>query len=145
MIKTIKTLVHTVFSNQQNWKLELLKHWPTILGNLKTKVYLEKIGEDTLVLSVADSCWLQEIYMLSPLLLETINKKLDAPRIKHLRFKKVGIKKKQLQKKAPVTKPNARTIRPLTLKEEQALQKVKDPVLRTALSDFLHRCRQESE
>lgn len=143
MTKTIKNLLENIFDHPNSWKVQLLKHWPTILGNLKTKVHLEKINEDSLVLGVSDSCWLQELYMLSPLLLETINKRLDAPRIKSLRFKKVGIKK-QIEKKAPAKKPLSCKMVPLSSKEQQALHTIKDPELRNAISDFLRRCQQES-
>lgn len=143
MTKEIKSVLQNIFVDEHNWKLKLLKHWPTILGNLNTKVHLEKINDDHLVLGVSDSCWLQELYMLSPLLLSSINKKLDEPRIKSLRFKKVGIikeksKKAVLKKKTPC--------KPLILAahEERALAKVKDEGLRTAIMDFLRRCQQES-
>ena len=143
MTKTIKSLVQNILVDQHNWKLQLLQSWPTILGNLNTKVHLEKINNDSLVLGVSDSCWLQELYMLSPLLVRTINKKLDAPRIKSLRFKKVGIKR-QTHKRASVTKRHSYKTVPLTHKEQKALHNIKDPALRTALSDFLRRCQQEN-
>lgn len=143
MTKTIKSLVQNMLIEQDNWKLKLLQHWPTILGNLNTKVHLEKINEDSLVLGVSDSCWLQELYMLSPLLLQTINKRLDSPRIKSLRFKKIGIKK-QVAKKATAPKRLSCKMVPLTAKEQQALLNIKDPALRRAISDFLRRCQQES-
>ncbi len=143
MTKTIKSLVQNILVDQHNWKLQLLQNWPTILGHLNTKVHLEKIHDDTLVLGVSDSCWLQELYMLSPLLLRTINKKLDAPRIKSLRFKKVGIKR-QTHKKATVVKRHSYKEVPLTHKQEEALHNIKDPALRIAMSDFLRRCQQES-
>lgn len=139
----MKQLLHNVFNYQHNWKIQLLKNWPDILGNLSTKVHLEKINDDSLVLGVADSCWLQELYMLSPLLLRTINKKLDEPRIKSLRFKKVGIKKETKnkaikRKKAPFIAP------PLTSKEQKALANIKDPDLHREIQAFLRRCQQES-
>lgn len=143
MTKHIKTLLETIIVDQSNWKLQLLQHWPTMLGNLNTKVRLEKIENDMLVLGVSDSCWLQELYMLSPLLLQTINKKLDSPRIKSLRFKKIGIKKEE-QKKEIVAQPLSCTLLRLSPQETKALQTVKDLELRTALTDFLRRCKQES-
>src|SRR5579871_3385416 len=94
----IKSIIEHLITTEGNWKLQLLTQWPTILGNIKTKVHLEKINDDSLVLGITDSCWLQELYMLSPLLIETIKKKLDYPRIKTLRFKKIGVKKKEQKK-----------------------------------------------
>ncbi len=139
----MKHLLHDLFDHKENWKITLLKNWPDILGNLSTKVHLEKINNDSLVLGISDSCWLQELYMLSPLLIRTINKKLDEPRIKSLRFKKVGIKKETKKraverKKAPFIAP------PLSPKEKKALANIKDPDLYKEIQSFLRRCQQES-
>jgi hypothetical protein len=143
MAKQIKNLLATIFDHKDNWKLQLLQHWPTILGNLNTRVHLEKINDDHLVLGVADSCWLQELYMLSPLLIQTINKKLDVPRIKSLRFKKIGIQKEKEIKAQPAKRLSCKTV-PLSVKEQQALHRIEDPELRTAIAAFLRRCQQES-
>jgi hypothetical protein len=144
MAQPIKQLLSTVFDQPDNWKIDLLRNWDSIIGNLNTKVYLEKITDDTLVLGVTDSCWLQELYMLSHVILQVINEKLDRPRIKQLRFKKIGIRP---TKKQAYTKPAPRKInkRPLTSKEKLALTSIKDPQLQQALEDFLIRCYQEQE
>ncbi len=144
MAQPIKELLSTVFDQPDNWKIDLLRNWDSIIGNLNTKVYLERITDDTLVLGVTDSCWLQELYMLSHVILQVINEKLDRPRIKQLRFKKVGIRP---VKKQTCTKPTirARTKRPLTAKEKGALAHIKDPQLQQALEDFLIRCYQEQD
>lgn len=144
MSKSIKHFVQHLFADQDNWKIQLLQQWPSILGSLSNKVQLEKINEDSLVLGVTDSCWLQEMYMLSPLLLQTINKKLDGRHIKHLRFKKVGIKKQTKRKTTPKKHTTPRKLH-LSSKQEGALQSVKDPALRTAITNFLSRCQQENE
>ena len=144
MAQPIKQLIHSVFDQPDNWKIDLLRNWDGIIGNLNTKVYLEKITDDTLVLGVTDSCWLQELYLLSHVILQVINEKLDRPRIKQLRFKKIGIRpvKKQTYTKP---KPRTHTKRPLTNKEQHALTSIKDPQLQQALEDFLIRCYQEQE
>jgi|SRR5271155_3766853 len=144
MAQPIKQLLSTVFDQPDNWKIDLLRNWDSIIGNLNTKVYLEKITDDTLVLGVTDSCWLQELYLLSHILLQVINEKLDRPRIKQLRFKKIGIRptKKQAYTKSP---PRSITKRALTTKEKSALSHIKDPQLQQALEDFLIRCYQEQE
>lgn len=138
----MKSLVQNIFKEQDNWKIRLLKIWPEVLGHMNTKIHLEKIEDDCLVLGVSDSCWMQELYMLSPLLLATINKKLDVPRIKHLRFKKVGIRNRSV--KLPATRRrDPFIITPLSPKEELALTRIKDPELSNYLKDFLRRCQQE--
>jgi len=142
MAQNIKNLLQTILKTEHNWKVHLLKNWPDIIGDLKSKVQLEKIQETTLVLSVIDACWLQELYLLSPLLLRAINQKLDRPRIKHLRFKQAGIKK---ERKKYVVRKNNRTQKKVTLSptERRALKKINDSQLCDALERFLVRCYQE--
>ena len=143
MTKEIKSVLQHLFQKQHNWKTQLLQNWPSIIGTLSSKVQLEKIKDDTLVLGVTDSCWLQELYLMSPLLLNSITKKLDSPRIKHLRFKKVGIKK-QTKHKVRKTKIKTKT-RQLSSKEQQALKNIKDVELSRAMEQFLIRCQLEGE
>jgi hypothetical protein len=142
MSKEIKNLLPLILTQQNNWKFDLLNNWHTIFGPLSSKVYLEKIQEDTLILGVQDSCWLQELYLLSAMLLKTINQTLDQPRIKHLRFKTIGIKK---EKKQNNHIKKERCVLPVTFSayEDQALKEIKDPELQRALKDFLVRCYQE--
>ena len=145
MAKKIKNIIHTVFSKKNNWKIQLLQHWPKIIGELQTKVRLEKIHKDSLVLGVYDSCWLQELYLLSPILLKRINQKLENQTFKRLRFKQVGIKKRKKIKQnkrgeIPVNKKVT-----LTSKQEETLKKIRDPDLCDALKNFLIRCYQEKD
>jgi len=144
MAKKIKNVIHSVFSKKNNWKIQLLQHWPKIIGELKTKVRLEKIQKDALVLGVYDSCWLQELYLLSPILLKRINQKLESHTFKRLRFKQVGIKK---SKKIRTRKKGALTNKKITLtsKQKETLKKIKDPGLCDALKSFLERCHQEED
>jgi len=143
MAQKIKDVLPSVFENKNSWKMKLLQHWPSIIGKLKSKVRIEKIQKDTLVLGVYDSCWLQELYLLSPVLLSTINEKLENVRFKRLRFKQAGIKKvKRNKKEKEVAKEKKE--RNLTKKEELTLQRIKDPELEKVLKKFLIRCIQEN-
>lgn len=142
MTHKIKDLLERFLVKEESWHFDLLRNWNTILGKLHTKVQLEKIEKDTLILGVYDSCWLQELYLMSPLLLKTINQSLDQPRIKQLRFKKIGIFKKKDAKK---NHQSCRIAQPVVLTQEQkdALNSISDTQLRTALENFLIRCHQE--
>lgn len=142
MAQKIKDLLERFLVKEESWHFDLLRNWNTILGKLHTKVQLEKIEKDTLILGVYDSCWLQELYLMSPLLLKTINQSLDQPRIKQLRFRKIGIFKKQEAKKNTKT---SRVLKPVVLTSEQkeALNSISDAQLRAALENFLIRCHQE--
>src|SRR5438105_15060368 len=87
MAANLKELLQTLINPHKNWKTDLLYRWKDITGSLYSKVRIERIHDDTLILGVFHSCWMQELYLLSPLLLKTINEKLDQPHIKQIRFK----------------------------------------------------------
>lgn len=142
MTKSIKDLIPHIIQSNNNWKFTLLNSWQEIFGTLSSKVHLEKIQEDTLILGVQDSCWLQELYLLSPILLKSINKTLDQPRIKHLRFKTIG-KKKEAQAKEVKPKQSQKIEMHLNPNEQKALQKLKDDQLGLALKNYLLRCYRE--
>jgi hypothetical protein len=138
----LKELLHALIHPEKNWKTNLLYQWHDIIGSLHSKVRIEKIYDDTLILGVFHSCWMQELYLLSPLLIKTINEKLDQPYIKQIRFKHVGLK--ELHKKNVnnnVTKK--KKIVELTKEDERTLAKITDPALRDVLKTFRIRCYQE--
>lgn len=146
MTSHIKTLLSPFLqSSQQSWKLSLLQKWPEIMGNLAQQVSIEKIYDDTLVLSVGNSSWLQELYLMEQTILTTINQNLDQPRFKQLRFKQKDQSmrtKRKKEKKVVVERPQSF---PLSAQEKKALQDVNDPCLRTALESFLVRCHREKK
>lgn len=143
MTTPIKNILSSLFDNQDKWQLHLLSQWDTILGHLKTKVQLVKILDDTLILGVMDPCWMQELYLLSNLLIKTINQNLDQPRIKYLRFKTIGIKKNKQKKRTSYVDKLAIKEVQLSSKEERALKQISDPSLENALRQYLVRCYQE--
>ena len=142
MALNLKELLHALIHPEKNWKTNLLYQWHDIVGSLHSKVRIEKIYDDTLILGVFHSCWMQELYLLSPLLIKTINEKLDQPYIKQIRFKHIGIK--ELQKKNyhhGVAKKKKHV--ELTKEDESTLAKIADPALRDVLKAFRMRCYQE--
>ena len=143
-MKKIGDLLPSLMTGPDAWKMQLLRAWPTVLGDLTPLVSLEKIDNDTLILGVQDSCWLQELYMLSPLILKMINKNLDHPRIKALRFKTRGCKKATEEKKLSLHKTPVAP-QPLSARERAALNAIKDDQLQEVLQNFLRRCQQEKE
>jgi len=145
MIHDIKSLLDSLISNQTDWKLQLLNNWPKIMGNLSSKVSIEKITDDCLILSVVDSCWLQELYLMSTMLLKRINEKLDQPRIKQLRFKTAGVVRTKTKTTIATRTKRPASNRVLSSSEQHALSTVKDIELQKALKDFLNRCDQENE
>ena len=141
MATYLKDILHTIINPEKNWKTDLLYKWNDIIGTLGNKVCIEKIYDNTLILGVFHSCWMQELYLLSPLLIKTINEKLDQPYIKQIRFKHIGAKKIEKIKKAPVVLPKKKV--QLTKQDELTLAKIADPALREVLKAFRMRCHQE--
>jgi hypothetical protein len=143
MVKKISTLLHPFLTPSENWKFTLLHEWDTIVGTLQGKVYVEKILNDILVLGVYDSCWMQELYLLSPLLLEKINRTLDQPRIKQLRFKKIAAKKGNAVLEKLEQHYEAKSNFTISGTEQKTLNTITDPQLRELLKQFLVRCHRE--
>lgn len=141
MATNLKELLQTLINPTSNWKTDLLYRWKDIIGPLHSKVRIEKIQNDTLILGVFHSCWMQELYLLSPLLIKTINEKLDQPYIKQIRFKQISLKKDKI--KTSATKTTAKKEVFLSKADERILAKVADPLLREALKAFRIRCYQE--
>lgn len=125
--------------HHEAWKLNLIKNWPSIIGSLHDKVCLQKIQATSVVLGVHDSSWIQELYLLSKLILKKINSHLDTPRILTLRFQ--CIEKKEITKKKSVAVFIKKTVN-LKPQEYKALEKINDPQLSAALQGFLERCLQ---
>lgn len=136
---SINIFLSKSFQNNQ-WKISLIKNWPKIIGNLHTKISLQKIYHNSVVIGVYDNHWMQELYLMSKLILKKINNHLKEPKITNIRFqylekqtKKRSKKKQQLHFTKPVH---------LSANEEKALQKIHDQELSTALKSFLERCLQ---
>src|SRR5439155_41226 len=70
MALNLKELLQAIIRPEKNWKTDLLYRWRDIIGSLHSKVRIEKIHDDTLILGVFNSCWMQELYLLSPLLIK---------------------------------------------------------------------------
>lgn len=144
MAIAIKNILDNIFSNQNDWRIQLLRQWDTIVGNLKTRVRLEKIYNDTLVIGVYESHWMQELFLLSKVLIDSINRHLDEPRITNLRFKIVETKigYKQLIQKTNIN--DSEIIFNPNPQQSEALKKINDNQLAIALTLFLERCNKNN-
>ncbi len=144
MTQHIKTFLHTVMQPTiADWKKTVLQQWPTIIGSLYDKISIEKITDDnTLILGVHNSCWLQEVYFLSTALQEKINQVLGAPHVQQVRFKIKGVKKQKRKKQqTPYTQKNLKVT--LSHHEQKALEQITDISLKDALHAFGLRCHRE--
>ena len=141
MSTPVKHILEHFFNEQERWQFQLLRAWPQIIKQLNTKVRILKITQDTLVLGVQDSCWLQEMYLLSGLLLNTINQHLDQPRIKQLRFRLYGSTTHHPARITPPRSSPAPVVN-LPARTVLALERISDESLRAHLKQYLVRCHQ---
>jgi hypothetical protein len=142
-IKNIVSEIIKTTNPQITWKTSIMQNWQDIMGAIACKIFIEKITNDSIVVGVTDSCWMQELHMLSDVLKTKINNSLDKPRIKTIQFKYSSKKITRIQKiKNTVPLPYA--FRPLTQEEQQALTSIKDNELSEALSRFLQKCHLSS-
>jgi len=136
----VQELLNGIFKNEQ-WKFQLLSEWGNIVGNLADKMRLEKIDGDTLIIGVYQASWLQELYLLSHVLLQSINTQLKHPHVRNLRFKHASLTVKNIHHEPAVEKPVVKCTPPiLSYEERRALNAIKDEELKNALHGFLTRC-----
>jgi len=125
------------------WQMYLIQNWRTIVGNLHTRICLEKIQEDTIVVGVYDSHWMQELFLLNSMLLTMMNAHFDKPYIKQIRLKLAKQNPENLKKKKKLTAAPAQPPLVINVTEEHriALAQVKDSELQKILQDFLGYCK----
>ena len=136
---SINQVLDTFLKEQTDWKRYLMANWNTILGPIANHARIEKIEDNTLIIGVTDSAWMQELYLLSHVLLCKINQSLEQPYLKKIRFKcstKKFFKQPTLSTKKEYQLPR----HTLNFKEQRALKAINDQELSTVLEEFLMRC-----
>ena len=139
MSKPLKNLLESIISPESDWKIALLSRWQEVVGGLKTKVRLEKINDDTLIIGVYDSAWMQEIFMLSNVILQKVHKVIGKDKIKKIRFKLVD-EKKLFEYINKTNSKNLDKIFKIEPKFKKALENIKDTQLQSALEKYLIQC-----
>jgi hypothetical protein len=138
MATLLKDIVPQILS-QDGWQMKLTRQWNEAVGPLNTRIRLEKIYEDTLVVGVYEQHWMQELYLLSPLLKDSINKFLGEQCIEHLRFVLVEDKQKTPRKPKPKLLVRPKTIM-LSSGQKKVLSEINDEEFRNMLIDYWGRC-----
>lgn len=139
MSEHVKKILEFILKKHEPWHTIVLKEWATIVGDLHTRMRLEKIEKSTLIVGVYDSHWMHELHILSSVIIDTINSYLGNRYIKAIRFKLITPHKPIIETKnhKTVTKKNIS----LTYREEHALKNINDPELQEALKQYLLRCK----
>ena len=146
-MKPIQHVLTDIIPQQHQWKLSILAHWESIIGNLGDKVTLEKITTDSLVLAVCHSSWAQELHFLTPVIKEKINALFGHEQIKSIHLKTSGFSKQRTKRPirtiTPISKPKEqKTLSPLSQKETHHLEKITSSDLRASLAGYAVRCKQ---
>ena len=139
MVLSLHELIPQVLAKQTDWRIMLARQWSEVVGALDTRIRLEKIYDDTLVIGVYESHWMQELYLLSSVLQDSINDAIGEHRINHLRFKLVEDRKRPERKPPPKKIKRPKNVE-LSARQTQALAGIKDKELCAALTDFWGRC-----
>lgn len=129
-----------LFFKEDHWKIRLLNEWETIVGSLHSKMRIEKVEEHTLIIGVYHSAWLQELYGLSSVLKQSINKHLGNSYIHIIKFKQATKAQPQEKKVAQMETFIYNKLVFLDENQKTALSKLKDIELQNALHHFLSRC-----
>lgn len=143
MGKRLNDIITTVIPQEHQWKLTILREWPTLIGDMHHHISIHTIQNDILILQAAHPAWAQELSFLTGILKKKINALFPQEYIKTIRFQVGTIKKKtQVAQAAPssLKKPAPRE---LTNHEKACLSRVKDQELQQILSDFLRVCSQK--
>lgn len=145
MANHIKIFFTSIIPHFEPWKTNLIENWNTIVGDLHEHVKLINIQNNMLILGVYDSAWLQEIYILSPILIKTINNYLGNEYITNVRFKNIGYNSQKVLhiKKTHEVKIQNQPRPQLTTQERTILLHIQDKGLRDALERYLMRCKEE--
>lgn len=146
----LKSILDRYTRTAPSWSIFLLQNWPTIVGSLAVRINLLEVKGEMLVIGVYDPHWMHELYLLSPLLISTINSKLEKPYVKHVRFvlaqKRANLAARGQALLAGNSLPvgSYRTMRPNkrpTARQERLLKEIKDPELAHELERLLAQCK----
>lgn len=129
----LKDLISGYMDSVDDWKKRLLRDWPVIVGALNTRMRVEKIVNDLLVIGVYDQHWMHELFHMSRMIVNTINTKLGKPYVKQVRFVLVARMTRKEIKRTDHMAEEKRQERSLTAQEQHVLTQVKDLELRELL------------
>ena len=139
----LKELISGLLQTQSDWHVSLLENWEKVVGYLSKYTYICSIKNDVLFLGVFESVWMQELFLMSDNLKDSINDFLGSEKIKQIKFKLVPKKiKKELKEKADIPLAKARPVFQLTDSQTLALSAIKDEDLKKSLVSFLERSLQ---
>lgn len=135
----ISSLVNNLFLRYDDWRFTLIKSWPSIFGPLSQYTRLEKVDGSTLIIGVYDPHWMQELHLLSPTLIASVNNHLQKQVVTNVKFKLAQRKVRTVQSIKKLHTEEEKTTQAqvrLNPHQQQALTDIKDPELKKALLNY---------
>lgn len=129
--------LNTALPCSSGWQTRLAREWPSAVGQLATRMRLEQIKGELLIIGVYDSHWIAELFMLAPGIISEINNFLGETRVHQLRFVLTTNSNKTHTKKCP-DGPTIRKRATMSARHEQILATIKDRQLHDALEKFFY-------
>lgn len=144
---SLRDLLGVVVPRPADWRIALIAGWQKAVGDLHTQMRLEKIEGSCLVVAVYDSHWMHELFMLTPVIIKTINEFLGSEEVAQMRFVLARGRGRFSQyerygtKSGPVPAQKMQRKRcVLGSRHEIALRSVKDNELQEVLKAFFDHC-----
>jgi len=139
----LKELISNLLNVHGDWHISILENWDQIVGYLSKYTYVCSIKNDTIFLGVFESVWMQELFLMSDNLIDSINDFIGSEKIKHVRLKLMPKRvQRKMKEKAVTVCYKSRLALRLTDTQELALSTIKDEELKKFLVNFLERSLQ---
>lgn len=144
MFYSIQQIIPDILNTDKNWRNTLLKNWSFIIGQLNCHMRLEKICDNTLIIGVYEPQWMQELFLLSKVIIDQINTNLGHKYITNLKFKLVEKITPNTKNTLNITNSSINKISKkenvLNLHQQNALSKIEDEQLKESLYNFFLNC-----
>lgn len=135
----LNKIIFKMLEDPNDWRLTLFNSWENIVGSLKTHICLEKLEGTTVIIGVYEQHWMQELYLMSNVILKKINLSIGSPRISNVRFKLIEQKKifaRKFNAQAQNDQQASAPVVNLSSNEKNALNKISDENLKKCLLNY---------
>ncbi len=142
MENSLKSILQNIIPEEHRWKFELFKVWDSVIGNLKHRVFIEKIDQATLFLTVTHPSWAQEIHLLSPMIKKRINAHFNEEKITTIRIKNRMLTQATYEVKKPAASKEVDVMdASLTQQEKTVLAHIVSTDLQSSFAAYFMRCK----
>lgn len=139
----LNNILENLLESQSDWRIKLFQKWDSIVGTLKAHICLEKIEGSTIIIGVYESHWMQELYLMSNIIIKQINASIEGSKINSVKFKLAPLQK--FDKINKFKKLNRKSMVDIKMKnfslnktQENALNKIEDLKLKECLLHYYY-------